>query len=333
VSNCNCNLKKGDLTYPSNFRNVLEDYHVPVKKRYYNSLVEDAAQNRFYLYDACGIFVELASGSGGGSVSSVNDKSGTVVLVTDDISDVISTRKYTTAADIAKLGGIEAGAQVNDVSTVNGMYGTIVLNSDSLDDTGHTHKFVTAADITKLGNLSGTNTGDQDLSALVPNSRTINTKPLSANIVINQDEVLDGTINKQYSAIEKTKLAGIATAATANSSDATLLDRTNHTGTQSADTLTDGTTNKAFLATERTKLTGIATAATANDTDANLKSRANHTGTQLATTISDLDTAGWVTPPATATSAGTAGQRAYEPGYLYICVNTNTWERVATATW
>lgn len=63
---------------------------------------------------------------------------------------------------------------------------------------------------------------------------------------------------------ERAKLAGVATGATANSSDATLLARANHTGTQSADTLTDGTTNKAFLATERAKLTGIATGATAN---------------------------------------------------------------------
>jgi hypothetical protein len=110
-------------------------------------------------------------------------------------------------------------------------------------------------------------------------------------VVLNQDDIGDGTTYKQYSGTEKTKLAGIATSATANSSDATLLARANHTGTQSADTLTDGTTNKAFLATERTKLSGIATSATANDTDANLKARANHTGTQTASTVSDFTTA------------------------------------------
>lgn len=110
-------------------------------------------------------------------------------------------------------------------------------------------------------------------------------------VVLNQDEILDGATFKQYSATEKTKLAGVATGATANSSDAFLLSRTNHTGTQSADTLTDGTTNKAFLATERTKLTGIATGATANSTDAFLLARGNHTGTQLAATVSDFDAA------------------------------------------
>jgi hypothetical protein len=66
-----------------------------------------------------------------------------------------------------------------------------------------------------------------------------------------------------------------------------MMNRANHTGTQTADTITDGTTNKAYTATEKTKLSGIATGATANDTDANLKNRANHTGTQSADTITD----------------------------------------------
>jgi hypothetical protein len=39
------------------------------------------------------------------------------------------------------------------------------LDADDVDDTSTTHKFVTASDITNLGNLSGTNTGDQDLSS------------------------------------------------------------------------------------------------------------------------------------------------------------------------
>lgn len=105
---------------------------------------------------------------------------------------------------------------------------------------------------------------------------------------ISADKIVDGSTNHVFTAADDTKLAGIATGATANSADATLLARANHTGTQSADTLTDGTTNKAFLATERTKLSGIATSATANSSDATLLARANHTGTQAASTISDL---------------------------------------------
>jgi hypothetical protein len=91
-----------------------------------------------------------------------------------------------------------------------------------------------------------------------------------------------------FTSAQETKLAGIAPGATVNSSDAALLDRANHTGTQSADTITDGATNKAFLATERTKLAGIATGATANSSDAALLNRANHTGTQAAGTITGL---------------------------------------------
>lgn len=49
--------------------------------------------------------------------------------------------------------------------------------------------------------------------------------------------MLDGTTYKQYSQTEKTKLAGIATGATANSSDAILLARANHTGTQAISTV------------------------------------------------------------------------------------------------
>ena len=52
------------------------------------------------------------------------------------------------------------------------------------------------------------------------------------------DTLTDGTTNKAFLTTERTKLTGIATGATANSSDATLLARANHTGTQAASTIT-----------------------------------------------------------------------------------------------
>lgn len=39
------------------------------------------------------------------------------------------------------------------------------------------------------------------------------------------------------------------------------------------------------------------------------------------------------TVPAAANSAGTAGDIAWANGFLYVCVATNTWQRVAIATW
>lgn len=61
----------------------------------------------------------------------------------------------------------------------------------------------------------------------------------TGDVVLTQDNIGDGTTYKQYSATEKTKLAGIASGATANSSDATLLNRANHTGTQLASTVSN----------------------------------------------------------------------------------------------
>ena len=45
------------------------------------------------------------------------------------------------------------------------------------------------ANKTALDQVSGVNTGDQDLSGLVPNTRTVNGKPLSANVTLNASDV------------------------------------------------------------------------------------------------------------------------------------------------
>jgi len=109
-----------------------------------------------------------------------------------------------------------------------------------------------------------------------------------------------------YVDADKAKLAGIATAATANSPDATLLNRANQTGTQSISTV-DGlqpaldakvaivsgkqlSTND-YTTAEQTKLSGIATAATANSSDASLRDRSTHTGVQAISTVTGLQPA------------------------------------------
>jgi hypothetical protein len=56
------------------------------------------------------------------------------------------------------------------------------------------------------------------------------------------DTLTDGTTNKAFLATERTKLSGIATAATANDTDANLKARANHTGTQTASTISDFST-------------------------------------------------------------------------------------------
>jgi hypothetical protein len=59
-----------------------------------------------------------ASSSSGGAVSSVNGQTGAVVLGADDIDDTAAVNKFVGAADLAKLAGIEAGADVTDAGNV-----------------------------------------------------------------------------------------------------------------------------------------------------------------------------------------------------------------------
>ena len=40
-----------------------------------------------------------------------------------------------------------------------------------------------------------------------------------------------------------------------------------------------------------------------------------------------------VTAPASAAATGTTGQVAVDTGFIYVCTATNTWKRVAIATW
>ena len=119
---------------------------------------------------------------------------------------------------------------------------------------------------------------------------------VTAGAAATQDDIGDGTTFKQYSATEKTKLAGIATGATANSSDATLLNRANHTGTQTASTISDFSTAADARITAATgttiqpldsDLTAIAALTPANDDIIQRKAGAwtNRTPAQLKTDL------------------------------------------------
>lgn len=164
---------------------------------------------------------------------------------------------------LAKIDGADFNTEWVDpaagggaVDSVNGQTGVVVLDADDIDDTSTANKFVTSTDITKLSNLSGTNTGDQTLSGLggVPTTRTINGQDLSTNRTFTQDDIGDGTTYKQYSATEKTKLAGIE--AGADVTDATNVASAGAfmKSTDDTDDITVGATNKFATAAEKTKL-------------------------------------------------------------------------------
>lgn len=64
-----------------------------------------------------------------GGVESVNNQTGVVVLDPDDLDDTATTHKFTTADDIAKLAGIENGADVTDADNVAAAGAT--MNTDT----------------------------------------------------------------------------------------------------------------------------------------------------------------------------------------------------------
>lgn len=129
------------------------------------------------------IDIDAASGSGAGSMSS---------------------------SDFTKLSGIETGADVTDAGNV----GSVINASTNKATPGDGDKFamydVTGAAI-KHSLWSDIKTALA--SVFVPVTRTVNSKALSSNITLTQDDVGDGTTYKQYSTTEKSKLSGIEASA------------------------------------------------------------------------------------------------------------------------
>ena len=72
-----------------------------------------ATNGQFLQYNGSSWVPGAASGA---PVDSVNGQTGVVVLDADDISDAATTNKFTNAADISKLAGIEAGATADQTS-------------------------------------------------------------------------------------------------------------------------------------------------------------------------------------------------------------------------
>jgi len=94
---------------------------------------------------------------GGTSTAEVNAND---ILPITDVDDTTGSPQGTTKA--VKVSDLMGESPVQSVNTATG---AVVLDADDIDDSSTSHKFVTASDITNLSNLSGTNTGDQDLSS------------------------------------------------------------------------------------------------------------------------------------------------------------------------
>lgn len=177
---------------------------------------------------------------------------------------------------------------VHDGGSLDEYLANLTVGGSLPDQTGNNGKFLTTdGSAASWGTPSGS--GDMLKATYDPGN--------VAGNVYSTDNHIDGTTNKVYSATEKTKLAGIETAAdvtdatnvaaagatmdseliatSAGAGDAgkpIKLDAAGHVDATmindadiSLDSVTEGSTNKFFTSTEKTKLSGIETAADVTD--------------------------------------------------------------------
>ena len=240
-----------------------------------------------------------ANHTGTQTASTISDFSATVASnITGKQDTLISATNIKTingatilgSGDLVVSGGGGGSGTVTSVSSAN---------ADATVATGTTTPVITVVSAPKLTTARNINgvafDGTANItvadSTKVPTTRTVNTKALSADITLNQDEVLDGTTNKQYSQTEKTRLAAITDADYLNSNTTkTQVGLGSVPNTDFTAAVALNTAKNTYPGADATKLAGIASDATANSADATLLARANHTGTQLASTISDFAT-------------------------------------------
>lgn len=106
---------------------------------------------------------------------------------------------------------------------------------------------------------------------------------------------VEDLLEDQITSAERTKLTGIAEGATANQTDAYLLNRANQTGTQPASSISDF----------NTQVNQVITDGGGGASDADLRDRSTHTGTQPLSTISDAGTSASLDVPATGNASAT----------------------------
>lgn len=162
-----------------------------------------------------------------------------------------------TASTISDFNSAASGAA--PVQSVAGKTGTVTVTKSDVglgnaDNTSDANKPVSTATQTVLDAKLDKN------STIIGGTKTKVTYDakglVTAGTDATQDDIGDGTTYKQYSSTEKTKLAGIATGATANDTDANLKNRANHTGTQTLSTISDVTAS----ATEVNYTAGVTSA-------------------------------------------------------------------------
>ena len=207
---------------------------------------------------------------------------------TDILAVTVDPNGATPVSNKTTIANLMGQAPVQSVNTATG---AVVLDADDIDDSSTTHKFVTASDITNLSNLSGTNTGDQDLSALATQVSLSSTESnLTSLINLRATQVSLGNHESLTSAVHgisafgatlvddvdaatARSTLGVDAAGTDNSTNVTLATVPNNYLSLSGQEITAGVvpvslggTGASDLTTARANL-GLGTAATTDSTD------------------------------------------------------------------
>jgi hypothetical protein len=168
------------------------------------------------------------------AISSVADKQ----LLSYDNATSLWKNKSVTTADIADSA---------DKRYCTDAQKTIIGNTSATNTGDET----TATIKTKLGitTLSGSNTGDQDLSSYVPTTRTVNTKALSADVVLTTADVADSTGKRYQTENQKTYNDATSSIQTQLNAKQATLGYTPYKFIQTSQTATTGTTTETIVAT------------------------------------------------------------------------------------
>lgn len=149
--------------------------------------------------------VTIASTGGASGVTSVNTQTGDVVLDTDDISE--GTNKYTTAANLTKLGHISVTQAVDldtmesDIATNNSKVGITTQQASDIT-TNNAKNTYPSADSTKVGFISVTQA--VDLDTIESDVSTNNAK-----VGITTQQASDITANNAKTGITTTQASNI----------------------------------------------------------------------------------------------------------------------------
>lgn len=158
-------------------------------------------------------------GGGGGGINSVNGDTGPdVVIISDMISDSGNIQKFISSAQLTKIGHISV-TQAVDLDVIESDTAT---NNDKVTNATHT------GDVTGSGALT------------IADNVVTNAKLATQATSTIKGRVTAGTGNTEdLTAAQVRTVINVANGATANETDANLLNRANHTGFQAQSTVTN----------------------------------------------------------------------------------------------